>query len=402
MVKPFKRYEDTPVVIGHDGEDPVFIFANNASISVSQTIYSKKFSEDFKISFAYIKEDLYLEPNKTYEFLIGTEDGRGQRVPEAIETIRKGTKISYPSRKSLVVDRDLFPGDYRVAVRVTGEEPVILSHKEDVLFGEIDVIRQYAAERGAMGSLDVTYYMNTGNIYSFFQTTGLLDAEIYPQIHEGKLTGCLGDFTFHDAYIREISFSARPYEVIEANVSIDIYGNLAYQAGLSEDILENHYYDFRRKQISVPHAVGTKIEGIQNLGMEHPIDFNYTISVEREPTYEIPVSGNLDLNGEVPVRVNKTAIDVTAEIIGEKLDPYLKITGQRAELTIKMSDIGFDKSFTDNNLGQMREFKLVGNLVYPEPIPQELVSYGVVDRDTISVSEGGFLRGRASIKQSYR
>ena len=121
----------------------------------------------------------------------------------------------------------------------------------------------------------------------------------------------------------------------------------------------------------MPHAIGTKIEGIKNLGMEYPLDFTYTISVDREPTYETPISGNLDrVEGEVPVRVNKTSINITADLVGEKLDPFLKITGQRADLTVKLSDIGFAEDFTDNNLGEMQQFKLVGNLVYPEPIPE--------------------------------
>lgn len=401
MSKPFARYEDTPVLVGHEGQDPVFIFADNASISVSQTIYAKKFPEDYKISFANINEDLFLESGKEYQFILGSRNGRAKRVAESVEVIRKGTKLSYPSRKSLIINEELVPGDYRVRVLTTGD--TYLSYEEDIPNGEVDVVRHYAAERGARGSLDITYYMNTGNVYSFFDVTGLVDKEIYPQIHEGKITGCLGNFTFDDAYIREISFSARPYEPIQSTVSIDIYGNLNYQSGLSESIIGDDYRDYRRYQHSVPHAVGTKIEGVKNLGMEYPIDFTYTISVDREPTYEIPVSGNLDKSeGEVPVRVNKTSINITADLVGEKLDPFLKITGQRADLTVKLSDIGFTEDFTDNNLGEMQQFKLVGNLVYPEPIPEELVSYGIVDRDTISVSDGGFLKGRASIKQSYR
>jgi hypothetical protein len=400
MIKPFKRYEDTPVLIAHEGRDPVFIFANDASIGVSQTIYSKKFNEDYKIAFAYIKEDLFFEKGKEYDLLLGSQAGRGSKIPESIEVIRKGTKISYPSKKSLIVNQDAYPGDYRIRVISTGD--MFLSHDKDVPYGEVDVIRQYAAERGAAGSLDITYYMNTGNIYSFFDITGLVDQEIYPQVHEGKITGSLGDFTFDNAYIREITFDAVPYQPVQTTVSIDIYGALNYQEGISENVISNDYYNYRNKQKSIPHGLTSKIEGIENVGMEYPLEFNYSISVDREPAYELPLSGKLSENGEVPTRVNKKSIDVTAEVVGEKLDPFLKITGQRAELKISLNDLGFSKDFTDNNLGEMREFKLVGNLVYPEPIPQDLVSYGIVDRDTISVSEGGYLRGRASIKQSYR
>lgn len=400
MIKPFKSYEDCPILIADLDRDPVFIFADSASISVSQTIYSKKFADDYRISFADVDEDLILEPGIEYEFLLGPKKGRGTRVPESIEVIRKGSRISYPSRQSLVLNADLNPGDYRARVIATGHTR--LSYDSDIENGEVDVVRHYSAENGAMGSLNISYYMNTGNIYSFFDVTGMIDREVYPNVYEGKITGSIGDFTFNDGYIREISFNAQPYQPVKSQVTIDIYGTLEYSGGLADEVINNNYYNYRRKQTSVPHALGTKIKGVENLGMEHPVDFTYAINVSRDPTYEVPLSGNLDEGGEVPVRVNKTSIDITAEIIGEKLDPYLKITGQRAELTIGLGDIGFSKSFLDNNQGELREFKLVGNLVYPEPIPEELVSYGVVDRDSISVSDGGYLRGRASIKQSYR
>jgi hypothetical protein len=402
MSKPFVRYEDVPLLLAHEGEDPTFIFANNASIGVSQQINSKKFDDDYKVSLAMQTGDVYFPEAMESGFTLGPKDGPAYKVPESIEVIRAGAKISFPSEQSLVLTEDLHPGDYHVRVRSTGE--TLLSYNNDIEFGEVDVVRHYAAENGARGNLSISYYMNTGNVHSFFNITGLINKEVYPQVHEGKITGSLGDYKFNDAYIRELSFSARPYEIIEARVSIDIFGTLDYQSGISQDLFENGYYSTRREQITVPHAVGTKIEGIENIGMEYPLDFTYTVSVERVPTYEIDASGNMGEGGEVPVRVNKQSIDITAQIMGEKLDPYLQITGQRADLNVKLSDIGFSKEFTDNNQGLLGEFRLIGNVVYPEQTKemQLLESYGVVDSDNLSVSDQGYLKGRASIKQSYR
>lgn len=402
MSKPFIRYEDVPLLLAHEGDDPVFIFANNASIGVSQQINSKKFDDDYKISLAMQTGDIYFPEAMESGFILGPKDGPAYKVPESIEVIRAGAKISFPSEQSLVLTEDLHPGDYHVKVRSTGE--TLLSYNDDIEFGEVDVVRHYAAENGARGNLSISYYMNTGNIHSFFNITGLVNKEIYPQVHEGKITGSLGDYKFNDAYIKELSFSARPYEIIEARVSIDIFGTLDYQSGISEDLINNGYYCTRQEQITVPHAVGTQIDGIKNIGMEFPLDFTYTVTSERLPTYEMDASGNLGPGGEVPVRVNKQAIDITAQIMGEKLDPYLQITGQRADLNVKLSDIGFSKEFTDNNQGLLGEFRLIGNVVYPEQTQemQLLESYGVVDSDNLSVSDQGYLQGRASIKQSYR
>jgi hypothetical protein len=369
---------------------------------VSQQINSKKFDDDYKISLAMQTGDIYFPEAMESGFILGPKDGPAYKVPESIEVIRAGAKISFPSEQSLVLTEDLHPGDYHVKVRSTGE--TLLSYNDDIEFGEVDVVRHYAAENGARGNLSISYYMNTGSIHSFFDITGLVNKEIYPQVHEGKITGSLGDYKFNDAYIKELSFSARPYEIIEARVSIDIFGTLEYESGISEDLINNGYYCTRQEQITVPHAVGTQIDGIKNIGMEFPLDFTYTVSTERLPTYEMDTSGNLGEGGEVPVRVNKQSIDITAQIMGEKLDPYLQITGQRADLNVRLSDIGFSKEFTDNNQGLLGEFRLIGNVVYPEQTQemQLLESYGVVDSDNLSVSDQGYLQGRASIKQSYR
>ena len=55
--------------------------------------------------------------------------------------------------------------------------------------------------------------------------------------------------------------------------------------------------------------------------MEFPLDFTYTVTSERLPTYEMDASGNLGTGGEVPVRVNKQAIDITAQIMGDNWHP---------------------------------------------------------------------------------
>ena len=82
-------------------------------------------------------------------------------------------------------------------------------------------------------------------------------------------------------------------------MSIDIFGTLDYQSGISEDLINNGYYCTRQTVITVPHAVGTQIDGIKNIGMEFPLDFTYTVKAERLPTYEMDPSGNIGLKEEV-------------------------------------------------------------------------------------------------------
>ncbi len=399
MSKPFYRYEDVPVLLAEEGKDPVMVFATAASISANQPLEPKKFVDDYNISFADAKENLNFEGVEQKEFLLGRVGGPGIKVAESVEIIKSGQRISYPNGQSLEVARDLNPGDYHVLVQSTGD--TYLDINNDVPYGEVDVLRSYAAQGEVRGRLNISYYMNSGNLDTFADLTGLSDPTIYPQINEKKITGSIGDYKFNDAYLTELSFSARPFEIIEANVDLDVYGKMNYEEGWSEHVLENMPC-IRESRYTAPHAMNTKIYGANGVGIDYPLNFDYTISCNRYPDLTVPISGFIGDDGELPNRVAKNEIDITISIEGEKLDPFLKITGQRADITILLSDIGFEKDFTDNNLGKLNEFRLAGNLILPEAVPAELKQYGVKDEDALSVSEGGVLRGRATVKQSYR
>ena len=399
MGKPFYRYEDVPVLLAEEGQEPIMVLATDASISANQPLEAKKFLEDYNISFALQNQDVTFQGEEEAEFLLGPTSGPGIKVPESIEIIKSGQKISYPGGQSLYLSKDLYPGDYHINVKSTGD--TILDLHRDVPYGEVDVIRNYSAKGEIRGRLSISYYMNTGNLHSFADLTGLADPNIYPQINEKRITGSIGDYKFNHAYLKELSFNAEPFNVIEANIDLDVYGKMEYNEGWSEYVLEDMPC-VRKRQYTVPHAMNTKVYGANGIGIEYPLSFSYNISANRYPELNVPISGFMDDDGELPTRVTKNEIDITISIEGEKLDPFLKITGQRADITILLSDIGFEEEFTDNNYGKLNEFKLAGNLVLPDVVPAELEQYGVKDEDALSVSEGGFLRGRATVRQSYR
>jgi hypothetical protein len=375
------------------------VFARSAGLSASQPVEAKKFTDDYNISFALQTGDVHFTGAHESGFLMGPRNGPGVRIPESIEAIPSGYKIAYPGGQALYLADDLRPGDYYIKVKSTGE--TILDYERDIEYGEMDVLRNYAASNVVRGSLNISYYMNTGNLHTFANLTGLLDPTIYPQVNEERVTGSFGDYIFEDAYLTELNFSDAPFEIIQSNIRLDIYGRMKYQEGLSDSII-NDYGCLKENQFSVPHAINTKLVGASGVGINYPLNFEYSIYANRNPEVPVPISGKHGQDGEIPVRVTKDEIEISIRVQGEKLDPFLKISGQRANVIVKLSDIGFSKEFTDNNEGLLKEFALAGSLVYPDLPSQELRDYGVVEEDNLSVSEGGFLRGTATIKQSYR
>lgn len=402
MKKPFFRYEDVPLLLAREGERAFPVFASSASISVDQSVSVKKTVDDYNISFALQTGDLTFEGVQQSEFLLGPIDGPGIRVPESVEIIKKGSKISYPNGSALYVAEDLYPGDYYIKVNSTGD--TFLRREEDIPNGEVEVLRNYAASQPAKGNLNFTYYMNDGNVESFADVTGLMNLQDYPATDEGKITGSLGDYLFYDAYIREVSFSAKPFQPIETNVSLDLYGALNLEEGRSEKIINSYncYENQLPAQKNIPHAVKTKVVGSESAGMQFPLGFSYRITAARNPDVYLPVSGVNDEYGEVPDRVTKENIEVVVQLEGERLDPFLTISGQRADISIKLSDLGFEREFTDNNTGVMKEFKLAGSLDGVQPYSTPYQAYGVVESNQISVSDQGYLKGSISIRQTYR
>ena len=381
-------------------DDPVLIFANNVSLGVTQEINVKKFTDDYRISIGLQTGDLFIPSGETRDLILGPRNGPGVPMSESLEVAKSGQKIIFPDGQSLFLTSDAEPGDFYISVEA--REDTLLRYEEDLEYGELEVLRSYAADYGVKGTLNVDYYMNTGNMQSFFDLTGLSDIDSYPQVDESPVSGSFGDYQFDHAYLREISFDARPFEPVVTRAIFDVFGTLDFEEGLGESIINSDYGCSIKEQLTVPHGLKTTINGADSIGMEVPIGFSYSITCQRNPEYNIPIEGNEDPLGELPVRVTKENVDVEVRIDGEKLDPYLKITGQRAEISVSLSDIGFSEEFTDNNFGELKNFNLVGNLVYPEPVPEILASHGVMESDTLSVGEGGYLRGSASIKQSFR
>ena len=373
------RYEDVPVVIGSLDKDPEFIFANNISFDISQSLEPKRFLDDYVISLAHTG-DLEFSAGDVKTVLMGPPFGPGMKLPSSIETIPSGTLVSFPTGNSLYVESGVGSGDYYVKLRA--KEDTLLSLETDMANGEFEVTRNYSTTSPVKGSLSIEFFLNTGTVQSFFNLTGLLGNEIYPKINETKITGFFGNFFFDNGYIESLSFSARAFSPYLANASIALFGNLRYD----EDNIDNFYSnpDFN-KQKTLPHSVGTQVSGLNYVGMDSITAFSYSIDCARSYGFEMPTGGNSSESGTVPVRGSKKEIDINCRLMGNNLNPYLTLSGKRAQIKVNVEDIGF-KKFTDQSSALLHQFE----------------TYGVIQSENISAGAGGYLEGSVTTKQTYR
>jgi len=373
------RYEDVPVVIGSLGNAPEFIFGRGVSLNLDQSLATKRFLDDHVLGFTSTG-DVNFAAGEIKQLLLGSPYGPALPLPSSMEKLESGTLISFPTGNQLYINSGASPGDHYVEVRA--EKNLTLSFDEDLQNGEIEVTRAYSTPSPIGGNLNVNFFINTGTLQSFFNLTGLLSEDSYPRVNEARITGFFGNFFFDNAYLEALSFSVRAFSPYMAQASIKVFGALRYD----ENNIDNFYNspNFNRQK-TLPHAVGTEISGIEGVGMDSLTSFNYSISCERGYDFEIPTGGNADLKGEVPVRASKKNTEIECSLEGNNLNPYLKLSGERAQITVLVKDMGF-KGFPDESFGTLSQFSI----------------YGVVEKNSLSVADGEHLQGAVNVRQSYR
>ena len=233
----------------------------------------------------------------------------------------------------------------------------------------------------------MSFYINGGNLPSFFNITGLRDPHQYPPIDEEKITGFLGNFRFSDAYLKSLSFSMSPEQVSQAKASFLIFGELTEDSSL----ISNYYNSSLYNQQSVPHGMHSQLIGTMDGGIENPVSFTYSMTVNRTPRYVVGTGNHKDTfelgNGLVPARVTKDFTTISMSINGESIDPKILehgFGGKRANLTAELRDLSYS-SFEDNSSGLLQTFHCSG----------------IINSQNLSVKSDGHLKGGISVSQRF-
>ena len=160
-------------------------------------------------------------------------------IPKPLATsifkIPSGTKVSFPNNKNLYFTHDVSPEGDDFIVDLHAKSGGWTLTEEESQSGYFEPIFNYVSTGPVQGSLDVSFYPNTGNLKSFFNITGLSDPLKYPPIDEEKITGFLGDFAFHNAYLTSYSFGLQPNGISQASASFVIFGELTKDSSLTSN-----------------------------------------------------------------------------------------------------------------------------------------------------------------------
>lgn len=389
----FLPYEDVPLYIAVDGKDGEYVFAESASISVDQQVEPVRYIDDNKLricQFGFGGSGDYpyscssFITNTPVTGVLGPSGGPPKPLSTSIYKVPADTKVTFPNGKHLYFSRDVFPSGHDYMVKLYPKSGSWTLSDSEAQSGYFDPEYRYSASAPIKGSMEVSFYVNTGNLKSFFNITGVSNPSKFPPVDEEKLTGFLGDFKFSDAYLKSFNFSVSPNSISQASASFDIYGSLEKDPNLTQ----NYYSSSLYSQQSVPHGQNSTVIGVSDLGLSNPIGFSYGITVGRTPRYEVPTGSSQDAGGLVPTRVSKRHTDISMSVKGETLDPNILekgFDGKRANLKIHLKDLNYD-SFEDNSNGLLHTFECSG----------------VINSQNLSVSSNGYLEGQVSVKQHLK
>jgi len=222
------------------------------------------------------------------------------------------------------------------------------------------VIR-YAPTAPLRGTLEFTHYL-TGALHEFLNPLTAVEWTGEP------LQGSLGGIDFKSGYIKGLSFSVQPFEVIAVRSSMDIYGELSVAVSGKSDAAMRGTKETPR---AVGHGARTYGAGT-DIGIDSHLGFNYSVTTDRNPV--VPIGSGL------PIRVTKKNTRISMSVRGEDLGKVLTTSGYEAALDIYIHDVYGGAGAT-----AIGRFGCTGQAF----------------SQNISVSANGYMAGEIAISQDY-
>ena len=388
----FIPYEDVPLYLALDGQDGEYIFAESASLSVNQSMSPVRQLDDNILQICAYGDGSSMSyssttfsPNTPRTVVLGPSGGPPRPLATSIYRIAQGTKITFPNNKVLYFTDEIFPDGHNFIVKLEAKDESVTLTEEEAQNGYFVPEYQYVTSSAIVGSLSVNFYINEGNLPNFFNITGLALDDTFPPINDQKVTGFLGDFAFHNAYLTNFQFGISPNSLFQASASFDLYGNLTKD----ESFTANYYSSELYAQQSIPHGQTSQVLGASSIGMEHVTSLSYSISVSRNPAYEAPTCSTINDNvGLFPKRVSRGPTTITMSLEAEGINPDLLaegFNGQKTQVSVDVKDLNYE-NFEDNSVGLLQTFSC----------------NGVVSDQALSVSSQGYLNGSVTLTQNIQ
>jgi len=213
------------------------------------------------------------------------------------------------------------------------ENRVYGSFDEKIMGAKTEFVGHQAVSN-LKGKLDISFYISPdvfglNGIDRLFElaSVGVNGGSDYNFLGEPIHANRVGRYTFDDMYLNSISFSVKPFSLIAAQASYDIYGTIRKQDELS----------FIKSGIDFAHSLKSfgniTVAGIDRFDEVRISSMNYNITAQREIANSIVSNeqslDNLSKGGPLPSRVNTKAIFIESNIKSNEMIEGLNCYGSQ-------------------------------------------------------------------------
>lgn len=202
---------------------------------------------------------------------------------------------------------------------------------------KIDFVK-YHPVNGVQGSLSITFMVSASligpnNVESFLELSMIsTSGGVKKNISEKPINNnVVGRYKFNNMYLKTFGFEMKPFNLISATATYDIYGTIHATADRWLT-LEDRDFAHALKSFGAIKITGAEIDSIFSHGFEI-LAMKYNILVNRKPANRIRENENTGIakysGGSVPYRVSVEKIEAQAEIMGSELIDDLNAYGDQ-------------------------------------------------------------------------
>lgn len=214
------------------------------------------------------------------------------------------------------------------------------------VYGDLDIetrgckvdFLKYHPVNGVQGSLSITFMVSASllgpnNVESFLELSMIsTSAGAKKNISEKPINNnVVGRYKFDNMYLKAFGFEMKPFNLIRATATYDIYGTIHSTADRWLT-LEDRDFGHSLKSFGSIKITGAEIDSIFSYGFQI-LSMKYNILVNRKAANRIRENENTGISkysgGSVPYRVTVEKIEAQAEVTGSELIDDLNAYGDQ-------------------------------------------------------------------------
>ena len=292
--------------------------------------------------------------------------------------------LRFEDGKIAIGGKDVLASNANLSIAPTLEVERVYGDYDPAIAGAKTQFINFMPTQNLKGQLDISFYISAG-VFAVDGNPNTIDRmfDIADGMSEAPIhNNVVGRYSFDNMYLNSFGFDMKPFGIIQANASYDIYGSVA-------KVIDRR---FQKSQVDFAHGLKSfgNIVATGESGDEFEVvNLKYNIIVGRKVHNHIRSSentaANLYADGVAPVRVTIENIEKEMTIQSNEMVEKLNSYGDQQ---LGTSPFGLNDSRIDAFLLSMNNERIA-----------RFSASGKIQTQSLSVQEGQYATSSITIKE---